>query len=418
MKKMTAAEYRTLDADGLEARRAEVINELNNADSELTMEELRSEVNAIEAEVERRNMEINLRAANISAVAGGAGQLMTRGSQAPAKEEDLDYTDTPEYRNAFMMYVTRGIEIPMELRTHEDDEFTMTTDVPVQIPKTLMKRIVEEMDTYGDIWKRVTKLNVKGGIAFPVLDLKPVATWIGEDEVSPYQKVESKKTVTFLFHTLECRLAQTILASVTTFDAFQARFVPLVAEAMVRALEQAIIRGTGDGQFLGITKDPEIPASRIVEMTMDELNDWKAWHQKVKKVMGKSYRHGEFIMSQASWDAYIETMEDDEHRPISNTGYNAVTGEEQYRFMGKKATTVEPDILPDFDAAEAGDVVCIFGDLSNYVVNSQMNVQTVRWIDHETNKVKTKAMLIADGKVLDPYGFILVKKKAKAGASS
>lgn len=106
-------------------------------------------------------------------------------------------------------------------------------------------------------------------------------------------------------------------------------------------------------------------------------------------------------------------MADDQKAPVS-IGYNPVTGEEVKRLVGKSVTGVETDILPDFDTAAAGDVVAIFGDFNNYVINTQpgMPMTTKRWIDDDKNQEKIKALMACDGRVLDPYGFILIKKKA------
>lgn len=409
----TVEQYRSLDATAFEERRSFILDLCSDDECKVDAETLRAEAAMIRAEAERRNTLMELRSATIKDIAQGAGSVVSAStvqrSVVPAAE--VDRFDTPEYRSAFMNYFTRGAAMPAEYIEQRADESTQTTDVPIMVPTTLMNQVVEKMSEYGDIWNRVTKMNVQGGIDFPILDLKPTASWIAENEVSDYQKLEATDKVSFKFHQLECRLSQSLLASVTTFAAFQARFVPLVAEAMVRALEQAIVRGSGNGQFLGITVDTRV--TNIVTMSAAEFADWKAWRKKVKAAMPKSYRNGEFIMAQSTFDSYIETMSDDNNAPVS-IGYNPVTGEEVMRLMGKTATTVEPDILPDFDTAAAGDVVAIFGDLSNYVVNSNMAVSTVRWVDHDKNQVKTKALMAADGKVLDPYGFILIKKGASA----
>ncbi|MBQ9955300.1 MAG: phage major capsid protein [Eggerthellaceae bacterium] len=411
---MSAEQYRSLSADEFQERKQYITDLLSDPECTVDFAQLRAEAEIIAGEVERRNAATQLRSLNIAAVAGGAGTVIDGQSAinarsnpaAPAASEDP--FDTAEYRNAFMEYVCRGTAIPMELRA---DAHTMTTDVPVQIPTTLMSQIVEKMSEYGNIWNKVTKLNIQGGIEFPVLELKATASWIGEDVVSEYQKLESKTKISFLFHQLECRLSQSILTSVVTFSEFQARFVPIIAEAMVRAIEQSIVRGDGNGQFLGVTKDARV--TNVVEMTAEEFGDWKAWRKKVKAAMPKAYRNGEFYMCQSSWDSYVETMSDDQNAPVS-IGYNPVTGEEIMRFMGKGAETTEPDIFPDFDTAEAGDVVAVFIDWKNYVVNTNMQIKTEKWIDHETNKVKYKSLMVADGKVLDPYGIILIKKAVSA----
>jgi hypothetical protein len=43
-----------------------------------------------------------------------------------------------------------------------------------------------------------------------------------------------------------------------------------------------------------------------------------------------------------------------------------------------------------------------------------MQMTMYRYIDHNTNQYVDKALLIADGKVLDPNAFIIVKKGADA----
>ena len=77
---------------------------------------------------------------------------------------------------------------------------------------------------------------------------------------------------------------------------------------------------------------------------------------------------------------------------------------------------VNDAILPDFDTASPGDVVAIYGNMKDYLVNTQpgMPLTTKRWVDEDTNTEKIKSLVALDGKVLNPYGFILIKKKASA----
>lgn len=405
--RMSAEEYRALDYDGIVARRAEILAEFDNAASEVSTEELVEESRACQAEIDRRNRANELRMADIHAVCSGNGNVVTRTAEPVAKGDALD---TAEYRNAFMEYVCRGTAIPAELRAS-----TMTSDVSPMVPTTMGREIVKEMSKYGDIWPKVRKLNVQGGIWFRVLDLKPTATWIDEDKTSEYQKVAASEKVSFSFYELECRMSQSLLASAVTFEDFQAMFVPAVAEAMVRALEQAIIRGNGTNQPLGILNDPRV--TKVVELSPEDFADWKKWHSKVLKAVPTSYRGGEFIMAQATFDSYIDTMSDDHNAPVS-IGYDPVTGTAVKRLVGHQVATVETDILPDFEAAGVGEVVAIYGKLTDYVVNTQpkMPMTTVRWIDHDNNQEKIKALTALDGKVLDPHGFLLIKKAAGASA--
>ena len=130
--------------------------------------------------------------------------------------------------------------------------------------------------------------------------------------------------------------------------------------------------------------------------------------------MKKAYRRGDFIMAQSSFDAHIDAMTDKNGQPIGRVNYG-IDGSEVYRFAGKTVETVEEEILPDFDTAEVGEVVAIFGDLGNYAVNGNMEMTTVKWIDNDSNELKNKVLTVVDGKILDPNGFLIIKKKASTG---
>ena len=417
----TAAQYRELDYDALEARRQEILRlsdeyDYEAAEHEVDITVIDNEARMCQAEIERRNRHAGLRNAQMEQLLSGNAPVIERcvrtGNNARTQQIQ-DRFDTTEYRNAFMNYVCRGVPIPMELRTDPTNEVTMTTDVLPQIPTTMAREIITKMSEYGTIWNSVRKLSVQGGVTFRTVDLALTASWIGENEVSLYQKVEDDDLISFLYHQLECRLAQTLLAQATTYADFQAMFVPATAEAMVRTLEQAIVRGNGTKKPLGIINDNRIVEAQRVTLSAAQIVDWKEWRRRVKAAIPKSYRNGSYIMAQSTWDTYIETMSDDQNAPVS-IGYNPVTGVEEYRLMGRPVITVEPDILPDFDDASTSDVFCIYGDLSKYAVNTQpgMPMTTKRWIDDDTNQEKIKALVAIDGKVLDPHGFLLVSKAA------
>ena len=82
------------------------------------------------------------------------------------------------------------------------------------------------------------------------------------------------------------------------------------------------------------------------------------------------------------------------------------------RFFGREISLVEPDILPDFDSAEAGDVIGIFWQPEEYAINTNMAFGMRRWFDEDRNEWVNKMLTIVDGKVLNPMGFWLIKKKA------
>lgn len=256
----------------------------------------------------------------------------------------------------------------------------------------------------------VRKLNIQGGVTVPISDLKPIASWVGEESGTD-QKLSAENSVSFSYYGVECKIAQSLLVSVTTLDAFQALFVPLATEAIVKALEIAIFVGDGINKPLGITKDTRVPAVNVITMSEEEFNSWSAWHGKVKGKMKKAYRKGVFFMNQSTFDGKIDGMTDKNGQPVGRTNYG-INGEETYRFMGKDVETVEDECIAAWDDAAEGDVVAVFVNPTDYAVNSNMQMTVTKWIDNDTNKVKNKAMMICDGKLLDANGVLIIKKGA------
>lgn len=324
----------------------------------------------------------------------------------PQAQEETDPCDTIAYRKAFMDYVCRNTPIPAELRA---DATTTTGDAGAVIPTTILKEIVQKLESYGNVYALVRKLNVQGGVSIPISDLKPVANWIGEETKSDDQKLSAKDSIVFSYFGIECRIAQTLLANVVTLDAFQQLFVPLATEAIVKGIEIAIFNGDGVNKPLGITKDARVPESNVITMSAEEFADWSAWHKKVKAKMKRAYRKGTFFMSQASFDGYIDGMTDKNGQPVGRTNYG-INGEETYRFMGKDVEAVEDECIMAFDDAQEGDVVAVFMKPTDYALNSNMQLVVVKWTDHDNNKLKNKAIMIVDGKLVDANGVLIIKK--------
>lgn len=416
---MSAEQYRALNAEELTQRRDAVVAALEG-EEELNMEQVRSELSIIEGEYERRNAAVALRNQRATAVLGGAGVQVDASEKQQTRAADP--MDTVEYRSAFFDYM-KNSTVSAELRSvgttavSIKDGFTATADVAPQIPTTMANEIVQKMEEYGVIWNKVRKLAVKGGLWFRIVDLDVEAAWIDESKVSNYQKVENNDKISFSFFELECRMSQSLLAAATTFDDFQALFAPAIAKAMVKAIEKAIFHGDGTTQPTGICNDANIAAKgTTIEVTEADMKDWKSWHKNIWGKVPPAYRQtGEWTMAQSTFDSYIATMADDNNAPVS-IGYNPVTGDEIRRVIGREVNTVDEELLPDFDTAAAGDVIAVYCDWNNYGVNTQpgMPMSVVKWIDHETNTEKTKCLTGIDGKAIDPYGFVLIKKKASA----
>jgi HK97 family phage major capsid protein len=388
--------------------------ELEGLNSEIT--ELRSIVDAIPDEVPPA---VPTPAPPIEQRFTPPGQLnplatfgLGGGNQVPSAqqrdEEPEDRYATIEYRKAFMRFAQTG-EITPELRANA---MTGSSDISAVIPSTILNEVIRKVTSYGQLFSRVRKLNVKGGVTIPILSLKPVATWIGEAVVSDKQKVQANTNISFSYYGLECKVSTSLLADSVHLTGFENTITDLITEAMVKALDTAILNGTGTGTPLGITKDTRVPAAQVITLTAANFIKWDAWKKQVFAKMPLSYKAGaSFFMASGTFEGYIDGMVDAQGQPVGRTNFGITDGPQE-RFGGKAVVQVEDDIITPYDVAVTGDVVAVYVDLKNYGFNSNMQMTMFRYLDQNTNEWIDKAILIADGKLIDPNGVVVVKKGA------
>lgn len=420
LKRLQAKEARKTELGKL-VETTEDIKELRRINTELSnlndeIAELRSMIDAIPGEEEQQEerQEEHEGDREQRAAAGGptAAQILAAfGVKAPEQTRaEEDPYGTMEYRKAFMEFAKTGKILP-ELRA---DAMTTTGDVSAVIPSTILNEIVKKVTVYGQVFNRVRKLSVKGGLTIPILSLKPVATWIGEAPTSAKQKVQANTNISFSYYGLECKVSTSLLAETVTLAGFESTITDLVVEAMVKALDTAIIKGDGTGKALGITADTRVPATQIVTLSPTEFKAWESWKKKVFAKMPLAYKAGAtFLMASGTFEGYIDGMVDSVGQPVGRVNYGITNGPQE-RFGGKEVIQVEDDIIAPFDDAATADVVAIYCNLQNYGFNSNMQMQMFRYFDHDTNEWVDKAILIADGKLIDPNGVVIVKKGAAA----
>ena len=332
-----------------------------------------------------------------------------------AVREEVNMYASKEYRMAFKDYVQRGVAIPQEFRAGGDNGTTVTADIGAIVPETIMNEFIKDVSkVYGQVYAKVRKLNIKGGVKFPISKLKAQFKWITETTVSDKQKAgEIKEFVEFSYNIGEIRVAQTLLSQIVSLDLFEAEVVKIMVEAYVETIDKGIISGTGSGQLLGITKDPRV--TNVIEMTEAEMGDWTAWRKNLFAKIPLSKRgQGEFLFTSATVEAYLMTMKDGNDRPLFKEATELDMGRDVGRFFGRTVTLVEPDVIADFGTADAGDVIGIMWVPQDYAINTNMAFGMKRYFDEDTNEWINKALTILDGKMVDTSGCYLIKKKVQA----
>ena len=389
----------------------------SKVDASTSVEEVRSltaEAEAVQSEIRAAEKQLaELEAAEkreIPADAKLVNGSVVESVKQPAARADENKFESMEYRTAFMAYVQNGTAIPAELRGAANT----TADTGAAIPLTIMREIINTVKKkYGNLYSKVRKLNVQGGIEFPIGALQATFKWITEGTVSPRQKTEKLGKVSFSYYGCEIRIAQSFVSSIVTLPDFETKMAEVIAVAYLQAMDEGIVLGTGDGQMTGILNDARV--TNVVTMTAADMGNWTAWRKKFFAKLPLGYRAGEFIFPLSTVESYLETMADSNNNPIFRqaTGLEVNDGDAvnpNGRFFGRDISLVEPDILPDFDDASANDVIGIYWQPDQYAINENFGFTMRRYFDEETNEWVDKAIAVVDGKVLNPNGYVLIKK--------
>ena len=385
--------------------------------------ETQEELNAIEAEERAAQLEEERAASVVPAdaklVNGDIRGAVVGSFKAPEARDNEDVYASMEYRKAFMKYAQTGQPIPAQY-TQRDGSPANTESLGATIPTTVLNEFINEIrKVYGNLYYKVRKLNIKGAVKVPIAELQATFKWITEETVSPRQDGgDIKEFVEFSYNMAEIRVSQSLLSSIVTIDLFEREIVRIMLIAYLQAMDTGIVKGTGNGQMLGILNDPRVmnQEGHIIELSAADINNWTAWRKQFFSKLPLGYRAGEFIFPLATVDAYLETMADANNNPIFRqaTGLEVNDGDTRNpngRFFGREISLVEPDIITDFDSASSGDVIGIFWQPDEYAINTNMAFGMRRWFDEDRNEWVNKMLTVVDGKVLNPKGFYVFKKK-------
>ena len=299
--------------------------------------------------------------------------------QQPQEDKEV------KYRNAFMEFVLRGTPIPAELRA---DANTLTGDAGSAIPTHLVNQIVEKFDNVGMILPLISKTSYAAGVEIPTSTVKPVATWVSEGAGSDRQKKSTGK-VTFSYFKLRCEISMSMEVGTMALSAFEAKFVENVAKAMVYAIENAVINGTGSGQPKGILTETAPDGQAVTgALTFAKLAE-------AEGALPAEYETGaKWCMNKKTFAA-LQGMVDDVGHPIARVNYGI--GKALERMILGREVIVSPYV--------ADNKMFMF-DFSDYVLNTIYDMGISKKQDWDTEDLLTKAVMSVDGKVVDKNSLV------------
>lgn len=401
-------------------KRKSLMNEAEALLNQGKLEEVRTKKTEIEALDAAYEAEAKERA-NLRALAGSAVNLSFEnaavnpeiaGTLEKMDRGNTDMYDSAEYKNAFMRHVLRGDAIPAKFINA--DANTKTSDVGTVIPSTTMQKIIEKMESIGMILPLVTHTSYQGGLAVPTSSVKPVATWVAEGAGSDRQK-KTTGSITFSYYKLRCAISMTLEVSVVTYPVFEAQFVQNVAEAMVKAQEQAIISGDGSGKPKGILSETAASGQNIEIAEGDsviytDLVDMEA-------ALPQAYDgQAVWCMTKKTFMTQVVGMVDTNGQPVARVNYGT-SGKPEYSIFGRRVVLVG-DYMSSWAASVTADTVIAFiFDFSDYILNTNYGVTVKRYTDEDTDDEILKAIALVDGKVVDKSSLVTmtIKNAASGG---
>lgn len=324
----------------------------------------------------------------------------------PEANDDLeDFYDSVEYRKSFMNYVLKGTKIPDKFKNAAGP--TKTTDVGAVISPTVINKIVEKMESFGMIYPLLTHTAFASGASVPTSTVKPKAVWVAEGGTSDKQK-KTTGQIDIKGYKLRCAISMTLETSVMTLQVFETVFVKSVSEAMVKAIEEAAISGTGSGSPKGVLKETVAEGQNIdlaanADPTYQTLVEAEA-------ALPLAYENGAvWNMTKKTFMKFIG-MVDDKKQPIARVNYG-INGTPERILLGRKV--VLNDYMTSLGAKiESDTVVAFLFNWSDYMFNTNYNMTIKTYEDNDTEDQVTKAVMIADGKAIDINSLVTITKKA------
>lgn len=314
-----------------------------------------------------------------------------------------DVHNTVEYRTGFMNYVLTGKQ---DVRLLNADEVSKTTENGVMIPTTVLNRIIEKMESTGMILAEVTRTAYKGGLTIPTSSAKPVASWVTEGAGSDKQK-KTTGSITFAYHKLRCAVAVTLEMDTMALSAFETMLVNNVTEAMVKALEKAIISGTGSGQPKGVLKET-VPSGQNIDLAAAAEPDYALLVQ-AEAALPQAYEaNAKWYMTKTTFMKFIG-MVDNDGQPIARVNYG-LNGTIERFLLGR--AVVCNDYMTSLGAALTADTIVAFiFNMKDYILNTNLNMTVKTYEDNDTDDKVTKAIMLADGKAVDVNSLVTITKK-------
>lgn len=330
--------------------------------------------------------------------------LNTYGQNQPQSNQRANIFDSEEYRSAFQGYVMKGTPIPEEYR---DNANTTTTDVPVVLPPVIVNQIITKLEEAGKLYSLVNKTSYAAGVQIPKASFNITASFVGEGQTSDRQKATVSDKISFTYFKLRCEVSMSMEVGTMALAVFEQKFVEQVTKAMLKKLDEVILKGTGSGQPKGILTETPEDGQAISVAAAGKLS--YALLCEAEGALPEEYEaNAVWCMSKSTFMKFIG-MVDDNGQPIARVNYG-IGGKPERYLLGREVVTTSN--MPKYTDTVTNDTIFAFiFDFSDYTLNTIYDLGVQRKQDWETEDLLTKAVMSVDGKVVQPYSLVTLTKK-------
>ena len=305
-------------------REAELEKSIEEAETEEEQRTVEEEIEALEAEKADKEAQIAKLEEEIAALEEQLDALEKEQEGNGGEEEKKERTamskeygrESMEYRTAFREWVQGG-KINKDVLEVRNDAAGSASDLGVLLPETIVQEIIKALGgAYGQLYAKVKKTNLKGGVKYPIGSFSATFHRIAESAKSDRQDAGGVTGyVQFGYNIGEIRIARSILQATLSVPVFEQELAKVIADAYVKAMDKEIMAGDPtDGECNGILTEAakvsgsRIPAANTLSICPKDMADWTAWQSKVfaKIPLAMRAEKFEFVMTANTYEANIK----------------------------------------------------------------------------------------------------------------
>ena len=295
-----------------------------------------------------------------------------------------------EYRTAFL----RGLQGKPLSDIEKRAMTTATASVGAVVPTLTMNKIVEKLEQQGVIYPLVFSFAIPSNVKIPVEGETEDFSWVDEG-VAGKDSDDTIGEVSLTAMELIKNIEITAHLEAMSIDAFEAFIVAMLARKARKAIDYAIINGSGVKQGLGILTAlaDEITTIAGSAWAYDDIIDLK------RALKSGYYQNARFVMSSTTL-GMVEKIKDDNGNPIFKE-----ESDKNVSYLSGKPVVVY-DNVPD------GTI--IFGDFEYYYFNfvKAFEVAKDTSVGFKSARTCYRALALCDGKPALNEAFVVKKKSA------